>query len=147
MTRQWTIEELDRVHPLRDGWSWDVAFGAPPVARYGTGIGSLAVYVDDGELVSEKMLPPTGERFECMFGCKAANEGTSHEPPPADITLAVILASKGLDSREAMAAEVERESARLVPATADATAHCWAGYGRDGLRRVAAMLRRGTVRP
>ena len=92
------------MHPLREGWCWDVDSDATPVARRGTGIGSLAVYVDAGELVSEKMLPPTGERFECMFGCKVANDGTTHEPPPADIALAVLLASKGFDSLEAMAA-------------------------------------------
>jgi hypothetical protein len=81
------------------------------------------------------------------------NQPDGLDDPPADVCLAVILASRGMDSLGAMAAELDRlrdvELARIAP-LADAGRHARA-YHADGaaggLRIAAAMLRRGTVQP
>ena len=82
MASKWTTATLNREHPLPDGWRWDVDFGAPPVARRGDGIGSIAVYVDEHqELVSEQTV------ISCDFP-----DDTMRVDPPVDVALAVLLA-------------------------------------------------------
>jgi hypothetical protein len=148
-SRQWTREELDRVHPLPDDdepWEWiedgqtadGVQLWAAAVIDHDYGdpeVASLVSVDADGRL-----------RFD----------GGDDEMPPADVALAVILASQGLDSREAMAAAMDSDEA-----TARANAAALADASRDepdlyvdavravgcaeGFRHAAAMLRRGRV--
>lgn len=128
--RVWTRKELDRVHQLPEGWAWELWGGSKQVAI--TADRSQWATVRDGHLQSTDLCPD------------------------ADVSLAVILASKGLDSLGAMAAELER---RAVAADRDAKKVAQytatdgevdaAGYEGEaqGLRYAAAMLRRGTVAP
>jgi hypothetical protein len=133
--RVWTREELDRVHPLPDGWTWARELDDPLFARgpYGS---SVSVCRESGDVVS------------VIYD----EQGRFNHFPPALVALAVILASQGLDSREAMADALDR---RAVAADRDADV---SGRHRDGeadsagyaceaqaLRYAAAMLRRGTV--
>jgi hypothetical protein len=123
--RVWTREELDRVHPLPKGdmdgfgprppWFWRVD-PTGPVAF------SVCHSVD-------------GEVWVDAAGRLCSSDGD----PPWPVALAVILASQGLDSREAMADEV---GAYALAA------------GRDGrhdvasqLYDVASLVRRGRVEP
>ena len=111
--RVWTCEELDRVHPLPEGWTWEwwEREQAWAICR---AVGGGWMYFDaDGR-------PHT----DVFAG-----------DPPREAVLALCLASKGLDSMEAMADEVERFS----------TLHEQPAKYRSRLREVAAMLRRGTV--
>jgi transcriptional regulator GlxA family with amidase domain len=129
-TRVWTKEKLNEAHPLpksKDGstssWMWELD-GEPP-----TWDATLTDYSDS------------------VFVCDDGTLGSMSGEPPADVALAVILASKGLDSMEAMAREVER-FAGIVRATGDDDRSAvLAGRERSRLREVAEMLRRGTVKP
>jgi hypothetical protein len=117
--RVWSVEELTIVHPLPDGWTWSVAQGigvsdVDPMRPWAFGVGDQGVEVGgDGALLA---LDGNGRRFD----------------PPADVALAVVLASKGRDSFEAMAREADRLAAWVIEAG-----------GRIALRDLAAMLRRG----
>jgi hypothetical protein len=117
--RVWTLEELDLAHPLPDGWEWSIASGLgefDSTRPWAFGVGDLGVELDlEGRVVAND---GNGKRFD----------------PPADVALAVILASNGLDSMETMAFEVER---RVSTSTLGGLLVAW--------RDVAAMLRRGTV--
>lgn len=83
--RVWTVEELDRVHPLPDGWRWhwDI-IGLRWVAQATDA--SFDAVVADGSTVHLR-------------------DGIDHRvyPPPAAVALPVLLASKGLDSLGALA--------------------------------------------
>lgn len=111
--RIWTIEELNHIHPL-NGWAWayDEQVGWYARALHG----NATVCIDlQGEVLA-------------LWG------GTEKISPHRDVTLALILVSKGCDSFEAMAVEVER---RVSNATLGGLLGVWRG--------VVAMLRRGTV--
>jgi hypothetical protein len=43
--REWTIEELDRVHPLPDGWAWRLWDGGPMACS-----GTLEISADGDEV-------------------------------------------------------------------------------------------------
>lgn len=77
--RVWTVEELDQVHPLPEGWVWIKSVDAS--GRWIADNGDACVEVDaHGRLTTSDV---DGE--------------------DRDVVLAVILASKGLDSTEALA--------------------------------------------
>jgi hypothetical protein len=111
--RIWTVEDLDRVHPIEDesdeGWTWKLDEDGRPFAVNGD---RARIMVDSlGRLCCDDI------------------DGDN-----ANVALAVILASKGLDSLEAMAVEVER---RVSNATLGGLLGVW--------RDVVAMLRRGSI--
>jgi hypothetical protein len=94
--RVWTREELDRVHPLPEGWEWN------------TGKSVFRVWVEalneSGDCIT------IDENGDLMW--------RGLEYLPADLVLPVILASKGLDSfaeladaMDGVAAEHRRRSA------------------------------------
>jgi hypothetical protein len=83
-SRQWTREELDRVHPLPDGWEWAEIL-EPNICDQRW----CAVYGDD----DPGRVSVTVEGFVEVDG----------EDVPVAVALAVILASQGLDSLAAMA--------------------------------------------
>lgn len=122
MSRVWTIEELDSVHPMPEPddetseWSWriDPAHGPEAVDEDGA-----RVYVDSiGRLCCDDI--DGGDRR---------------------VALAVILASMGMDSYEAMAAALEKRGDMRM-----SIEPLWQGQG-EGLHEAATMLRRGTVKP
>lgn len=118
--RVWTEAELDRVHPLPKGTADGIRNRPPWFWRVDqTGPVAFTVAPDDG----------------CEVWVDAGGRLCSSDgDPPADVALAVILASKGLDSMEAMAASLEDD------------ADCEDDLRADRyLRKAAAMLRRGTV--
>lgn len=141
--RVWTVEELDWVHKLPDGWAWEIHGGKPRAMAAAPDppidcTGDWHVWVDDlGELASQ------------AIGPRCYREGeTDHVDPPADVALAVILASKGLDSLGAMADAMEREAAASDGANARTNAQRSIACGiRQGLWSAIIMLRRGTVQP
>lgn len=123
--RQWTREELDRAHPdvKAEGWTWALwDNGKTPVAMAADQ--SRWVVVVEGRLV-------------------CADEGGDLIRPLASIALAVILASKGLDSLGAMADELDgfasHEGGDISTTPQDAASGAY--------RHAALMLRRGTVEP
>jgi hypothetical protein len=109
--RVWTREELDRVHPLPEGWAWRLWDGEPMACS-----GELEIFADGDEVWGQ-------------------GRGANMTALPSAVCIAVILASQGLDSREAMAAEMD--------SAADEDRECCA----ERLRYAADMLRRGTVTP
>jgi hypothetical protein len=121
--RVWTRAELDRVHPLPGGWEWSVCRDGSAAAIYFRG--GIIQVDDDGDLV-----------------------GRDTEYLPSAVCLAVILASQGLDSREAMAAEFDRRAkdnrARAERAFTASMEIRQEGMA-DALDEAASMLRRGTV--
>jgi hypothetical protein len=123
--RVWTAEELARVWPLPDGWMWSYTDG--------DGQAWMAIASDEDD-----------DAMACFIWADGT-VGCDNAPP--EVVLAVIGAHQGRDSVEAMAVEVEREAADHEPAGLDPTAVRWAGFGREALGRVAAMLRRGRVAP
>jgi hypothetical protein len=145
MTRQWTRDALDAAHPevKAAGWEWKHGGDKPTAIRANydgdAGPGDWHVWVDECDTVCSMFYYRTG--------------GSEPYDPPTDIALAVALASRGMDSLGAMAAEIDRlrdgELARIAP-LADAGRHERA-YHADGaaggFRIAAAMLRRGTVNP
>jgi hypothetical protein len=133
-TRQWTKEELDRAHPLV-GWAWAYRANGSWCARNEENGRRRDVWVSGvGHLVAECSVP---------MGMPYSID------PPSDIALAVILASKGLDSLAAMARSLD-DFAAFVRKDADSSrlhvkATCVAQAELS--EAVAAMLRRGTVKP
>jgi hypothetical protein len=126
--RVWTREDLDRVHPLPDGWEWDAD---PSVGWYALHRSGSVCVDDSGDVLA-------------LFN------GTERFDSPAVVCLAVILASQGMDSREAMAtaldvladaADAEMYEAAHTPASDRAEGRS------DAFEVAAAMLRRGTVQP
>lgn len=125
--RAWTIDELDRVHPLPEMWTWVADAYGRPFARNG----GDTVEVDHGELLS------------------ISHEG-SLIAPPFDVALAVILASMGRDSFDTLADAMEDESRSQVSMVQDSTsARVWndAHARADAFGTCAEMLRRGMVEP
>jgi 3-oxoacyl-ACP reductase-like protein len=136
--RVWTREELDRVYPLPDGWAWArLPSGAWCARRTANGARST-VFVRGGTLCAE---------------CSVPMAAAFDIDPPDDVALAVILASRGLDSREAMAdaaatrASTHREMARMALADGKPTVSQCAELMASAFDEDAAMLRRGTVEP
>jgi hypothetical protein len=120
MARQWTREELDRVHPLPDGWAWRQRPNGSWCATYAASGVRCDVWVSAGSLIAM---------------VEGATEPLNFDPP-INVALPVILASKGLDSLGAMAAAMDTEG--------DLNGSSWA---KVAYRWCAAMLRRGTVEP
>jgi hypothetical protein len=131
--RVWTVEELDRVHPLPEGWRW--------------------LTDDDGEtwmaIADNEMQEPAC--FVWDDGSLGCDEGV-----PLPVALAVILASQGRDSFKAMAAalDVEAENhlawaGRVTPTGALNTADQMRESAAvcDAYAHAAEMLRRGRVQP
>lgn len=131
--RVWTVDELNRVHPLPDGWVWRLDHDGL-IAAQGP--------INDARFVSVVWVGAAC-RLAVSHGCI----------PPADVALAVILASRGWNSHEAMAAELDtRRDAVLkeafdyaakgemeMSATCDGEANSY--------HETAAMLRRRRVQP
>lgn len=137
--RVWTVEELDRVHPLPDGdedehgWRWHIAHDGS--------LRALGWYDDHDGVVGE-------HQVVYWRGALISVCGDYNVPPPGDVALAVILASQGLDSREAMALCMENtardiESKRNGQPGYDVSLECAAA----ATRRCAVWVRRGTVAP
>lgn len=126
MTRQWTVEELNRVHPLPAGWSWADDDSVGWHARHP---GGYTVCIDDRDYVLALWM------------------GTTIVSPPRAVALAVTLASQGLDSREAMATAIEALGTEWSPCAGSEVAVGWAEILRGQIRKAAEMLRRGTVQP
>lgn len=81
--RVWTREELDRMHPLHEGWAWRQAKDGRWYA--------IALYDSPGW--------EAGDVVEVLDGqVRRDDAGDDWWPAPVDVALAVILASKGLDS-------------------------------------------------
>jgi hypothetical protein len=90
--RVWTREELDRVHPLQSGWTWDQdRAGWTALDSAGS-----AVWVDSHGRV----------RIESPRSTKWAAEGVEEGIAPKSVTLAVILVNMGRDPIEATGPEV-----------------------------------------
>jgi hypothetical protein len=126
--RVWTAEELARVWPLPDGWTWSCSDRL--------GWHALAVVDVPGQL--------TGDSVSVAHGRLRVD---SYYFTPTEVALAVIGAHQGRDSVETLAVEVDRLGTLFEPAGLDPTAVHWAGRGRSRMREAAAMLRRGTVAP
>jgi hypothetical protein len=97
--RVWTVEELDLVHPLPDGWSWKYECDS-----WWAVLGDE----DDAERASCFIWTDDRDRFGSAAGTLGCHDA------PADVALAVILASKGLDSMDAMARATVFESVRAA---------------------------------
>jgi hypothetical protein len=130
--RIWTREELDRVHPL-PGWRWHQSpFG---------GWHAVAV-TDEAEWDS-------GDVVDIVCGavrCRSENGDTGL--PPCHVALAVILASQGLDSREAMAdacGEQVRDNRHRAGHALTDEMEIRQDAMADAWHDAEAMLRRGTV--
>jgi hypothetical protein len=132
-TRVWTREALDAAHPevKAAGWMW----------RANAITGWDAVRFDEiGRLVGRVSANRT-----CVFA--------TLNNLPSDVHLAVILASRGMDSLGVMAAKMETEAAThrtmagmALDARKPTVAQC-AELMADVYDSAAAMLRRGTVAP
>jgi hypothetical protein len=129
--RVWTREELDRVHPLPEGWAWhwdttDEHWEALTFSGY---------FDEDGERVADGW-------------CYVENDIPYNDGGTVQVVLAVILASKGLDSFDAMARAMEtaaNDNARRA-ATAFTDEHAARVEGMaDAYEESFKMLRRGTV--
>lgn len=127
--RVWTKEELDRVHPLHDGFEWRID--------------------DDGQPFAAIVRP--GGRWYFACGWQGRCFLVRWEPTPVEVVLAVALAIKGLDSYQAMAAAMG-ELAHRAEMKAERSRPCseaeaeWATK-QATWQEAAAMLRRGTVQP
>lgn len=136
-TREWTREELDRVHPLPEGWAWARRLNGSWFARHFANGARCEVWVSAGSLIA------------AVYG---AAEPESIDPP-VDVALPVILASKGLDSLGEMADEMALEAAKAKERARThrlnrQTAMAYSNDGQQsGLTAAAAMLRRGRVQP
>ena len=84
--RGWTREELDRVHPLPDGWAWRLWAGEPMACS-----GTLEIFADGDEVWGQ-------------------GRESSMTALPCAVALAVILASRGCDSLAEMAGRLEADS-------------------------------------
>ncbi len=122
--RQWTREELDRVHPLPEGWAWRLWEGEPMACS-----GTLEVFADGSE----------------VWGQGRESNMTSL---PVDVCLAVILASRGMDSLGAMADAMAVKADESLALSCQAKDECELHIGcASAWLDAAAMLRRGTVAP
>jgi hypothetical protein len=136
--RVWTVEELDRVHPLPRGWHWRIEDGG----------------VDDGDgyhltAVDPSDHDPFNDDDAEVWVLDGGLEST-RASIPTDVALPVILASKGLDSREAMAAEIESAAKRVAVEAGSMPDFAHAAHEMGRARQavaIAEMLRRGTVEP
>jgi hypothetical protein len=131
--RVWDVDELNRVHLLPDGWRWMwlTEYGLW-CARYEDDSGGWAeVWVEGGALAYSEHLA------EC----------------PADVALAVILASQGRDSLDALADAMVRH--RDAAARAESRCRRTKKHARanqhvgkwEAFDLARAMLRRGRVEP
>jgi hypothetical protein len=132
--KQWTIEDLDRVHPLPAGWRW----AKDSEGDWCAWLGARWVSAPGGALFwDDPSLPPDNEVM-CI---------------PSDVALAVILAGKGLDSMEAMAREMDDRADEMAKRSQvgggfSDSIHAATASGRAvQAAEAAAMLRRGTVKP
>lgn len=130
--RVWTLDKLAEVHPLPHGWAWG--------QTNANGVPTWCARLDDED--------------ECEVSCFVWPNGNTVNDAaeaPIAVLLAVILASKGLDSFEAMADALDgkAKSARLAGLAAHKSSKRASGYREEGkwasLHEVAAMLRRGRV--
>jgi hypothetical protein len=120
--REWTIEELDRVHPLPDGWAWRLWDGGPMACS-----GTLEISADGDE----------------VWGQGRESNMTAL---PSKVCLAVILASQGLDSREAMATVLDGVAREIEAGKTGQRAHDGAlDCAAAATMRCAAIVRRGRV--
>jgi hypothetical protein len=133
-SRQWTREELDRVHPLSEGWAW----------AYSERLNWHAVAVVNvpGRMADDTVAVVSGDVLRV----------DSYFPQLASVALAVILASHGLDSREAMAdalqAHVDEDASRLADVgPEDRTTGLVLAARANAAAAIVAMLRRGRVEP
>ena len=118
--RVWTVEELDQVHPLPDGWRWVEEDFAWTATWHGlTGVGVEA------------------------SGHMAGMDGA-----PRDVVLAVILASKGLDSNEALADALDdaTRAVRFENVYGDPTEVAGLDGEAAAFEHAAELIRRGTVK-
>jgi hypothetical protein len=142
--RVWTREELDSVHTLPEAdddddrsWRWRLEADGCHVA-----VG----WHDDHDGVEGEHLVWVGKGGWLRSVC-----GDYEVPPPATVALAVILASQGLDSREAMATEMDKRRDQTLQEAfgyaakgeMDMSAAC--DGEANSYYEAAAMLRRGTV--
>jgi hypothetical protein len=137
-SRQWTREELDAVHPLPDGWEWweceDGRWSAFAYAGAEGGCHGDTVLVEDDTVC-----------------CRDGEDGKRY-PPPWRVAVAVILASQGLDSREAMAdalqVHVDEDASRLADVgPEDRTTGLVLAARANAAAAIVAMLRSGRVQP
>ena len=82
-TRIWTIEELNRVHPLPEEWAWGLSGQEP----YASKVNSRIVRVTNGRI---RQIERVGGKWLLDVDIES------------DVALAVLLACKGLDSLAAM---------------------------------------------
>lgn len=139
MTRQWTIEELDRVHPLPDGWVWRMN-NRTPCAEATVSSDTW----DAGDLV---MIYGEGTGLGACV--QRVDRDCDVWPAPVDIALAVLLASKGLDSTahlvKCLRAERERCRAKLDEET---TAYNHARYeGRIHATEIVLRMLGAEIKP
>lgn len=122
--RVWTVEELDRVHALPSDWWWEI-HGNDPVAC----CEAFEICADETE----------------VWGSSREAAMTSLH---RDVALAVILASKGLDSLGAMAAEMDARALAYESTLpiADGAAKATVRAIIETYRKCAEMLYRGTVK-
>jgi hypothetical protein len=125
--RAWTRAVLDRAHPLPAGWTWQES-----QANCG---GAVWCALFDGERLDLD-----------DASCFVWPDGTVSidGDVPWYVALAVILASQGLDSREAMAKELDDRVAKSLPRAEGSPYHegLLTGYACS-----AMMLRHGRVQP
>jgi hypothetical protein len=148
--RVWTVEELDRVHPevKRKGWAWALDDGKPfahlgPIGQVGT----ITVRIDE---YSDGVRELCCERV--VFGQDWPDD-TVREDPDIDVALAVILASQGRGSFDALADAMVRH--RDAAARAESRCRRTKKHARanqhvgkwEAFDLARAMLRRGRVEP
>jgi hypothetical protein len=125
--RVWTLEELDRVHPLPEGWAWRLWDGEPMACS-----GELEIFADGDEVWGQ-------------------GRGANMTALPSAVCIAVILASQGLDSREAIADALAGFAGVSLQCEGDSPAGSEdaAPFGAQASAYTvgAAMVRRGTVAP
>jgi hypothetical protein len=134
--RVWDVDELDRVHPLPEGWRWTYDHDVDD--------GLWHAEHEDGRRFVSAYVAATGDVYVEVFPSGKA---------PRAVVDAVILASQGWDSFEHIARHFDGV-AKFHKGVADD--YGWSG-DRDGASRererqgkaesVAEMLRRGRVEP
>lgn len=139
--REWTAGELNRVHPLPEGWTWSVMLpGRFSKALVGPVAWRGASYVE------------VGVRGDLVV----VNCSHDRADVPADVLIAVGLVSKGLDSLEAMARALDVEARNHRewggPTTPTGRANTSGNMSEsaavaDAFVFAATMLRRGKVEP
>ena len=129
-TRVWTREELDRVHPLPDGWSWELHETGPCASR--------RIEHHSGCMKRVEVKVVKGNMWALLR--REDTELGEWVVAPADVALAVILASRGCDSLAEMAGRLEADSRK-------GAVHDWERGYAAGLAFAAAVVRRGRVNP